>query len=374
MALDKESSLHEEEVENPEDNLIKLLSVSNKSKLREDLERLKQETEETSTSAEETKKAPLKNSKSTTTTTTNSEKIASNNNDSTEKEIKISKKVTFKKHGNENSDKNDDDDNNGNDNDDDNDIKDNEDGDDEDDEERNLFFIETKSNISLLVFKDQIYSEKEKIQLLEKQIEEKKARIWKNHINSAQKIHTISCKGNYAECNCPDNNAGNSNGKPKLENAMDEDKIQHDDKINGASSTATSSTASNENVEKITNLIEIIKDRDNSVCKELLYTVFEDIIALDFSKLPHHNLIDFSVVLDYYYLVIIFTLLDTQSVYNIYKEGQLEKDDFFYRMYKCNEKIEEMHRHNVEALIYRLEGTKMGECFAQPHNTVGVVG
>lgn len=115
-------------------------------------------------------------------------------------------------------------------------------------------------------------------------------------------------------------------------------------------------------VKEAAKAIEIIRSHDNEICKELKLNTFKEISSIDFENVSHHNMIDFSILMDYYCLAIVFTLIDQQEIYNQFQHHELNID-YLCNLYESCDMIEKMHRHNVKSIIYRLEGTNLATIF-----------
>lgn len=117
-----------------------------------------------------------------------------------------------------------------------------------------------------------------------------------------------------------------------------------------------------ENVQKAAKCLEIIKCHDNEICKEIHPSVFKQICIIDFKTITHLNIIDFSILIDYYCLAIVYTLIDQQKTYNKFKHHELNVDHLC-NLYDSCDIIEKIHKHNVNSIIYRLEGTNLAIIF-----------
>lgn len=114
----------------------------------------------------------------------------------------------------------------------------------------------------------------------------------------------------------------------------------------------------NEKISKVSKFIEIVKNNDDFVCKEIKQSTFRDIDNLSLQNVSDQDFIDFSVIIDYLCIVAIFTLLTKQKYYKDFINKKLEHEHLVV-LYRAACVIDIMHNHNIEAIICRLENTNM---------------
>lgn len=176
-----------------------------------------------------------------------------------------------------------------------------------------------------LVFKEQIVSEKAKMSIIEKDINAIKQKVFETHSqkNNAESASTNSTK--------------NDSTQIFDQEATDEE---------------------NENVSKVSKFIEIIKNNDGFICKEIKQSTYKDIDNLSLQNVADQDFIDFSVIIDYLCIAAIFTLLTKQKYYKDFINKKLEHQHLIV-LYRAANVIDIMHNHNIEAIICRLENTNM---------------